>query len=165
MTFSQREAELYDLPYTTIASCIHQALRKVYPKPPTVLKNGLLSLARETESTTAQMFAQAVEEKGLKPWFDNTPKAQGYYDWLVDQGDENFIVRTEVYRNKAELANQFRHVQEVAKEMLDDPYIYPSPSNSWLCTHCQMRGPCLAADDGSDHQQMLQNGYEYNIDR
>lgn len=165
MTFSQEEAAIHDLPWTTISFCMHQAMRKVFPKPPTMTQKGLPSLDKQSESTTAEMFAEFIAENGLQPWYDNTPKAQGYYEYLLEQGDENFVVRTPTYRNKYELANQFQHVQVVAHEMLSDPAIYPSPNAGFLCVHCQFRGPCIAADDGSGSLDMIESGYETNINR
>ena len=35
---------------------VYNALRKNFPKPPTVLQSGMLSVARQTEGTTAELF-------------------------------------------------------------------------------------------------------------
>jgi len=166
MWASQVEAEVYGLPYTTISYVIHQALRKAYPKPPTPLSNSTPSLNRSEESTTAEMFEKYVRDNGLVPWFEGTPKAQAYYNYLVEKGDEQFIVRNRVYRNTAELHNQGEHIKAVAREMLDpNVAVYPHPTGDYLCINCGFRAPCIAKDDGSDYEYIIKDGYELNRDR
>jgi hypothetical protein len=164
---SQYEAEVYDLPYTRIDRVIYNVLRKVYPKPPTVLKDGLMpSLNRQEESTTAEMFAAYIDEAGIREIFDSNAKMQSYYNWLVQMGDNNFIQRKSVTYNQAQVAASRMHYTMVAQEMLDPNLkIYPTPSGNYTCTRCQFRAPCLAADDGSDFVYMLADGYETNRGR
>ena len=165
MCMSQEEAEVYDLPYKEISFVVHQALRKVFPSPPTPLKSGLPSLSRTDESTTPAMFEQYVKENNLRVWFESNEKAQFYYEYLVKEGDRQFIERNHVWRNAAELNAQGRHIRAIAKEMLSDPAIYPHPTGDFLCINCAFRAPCLAADDGSDWIGILEDGYERQTDR
>lgn len=164
---SEYEAEVYDLPYKRVDRVIYNVLRKAYPKPPTVLKDGISpSISRKEESTTAELFAKYIKEAGIQPLYDNDPKWQAYYNWLVHMGDSNFIQRKAIRYNEHQVRNSRLHYRMVAEEMLDPNLrIYPTPSGNWLCTGCQFRAPCIAADDGSDFTYILSDGYELNRGR
>ncbi len=163
---SIKEAEMHDLPWTNVQDVLYSALRKVYPKPPTITTRGFPSLDRSKESTTAQMFSETVKELGLVDWFHNDEKAQGYYDYLLEEGDRVFIQRDHAIRNSHQIKVAYSELQMVAKEMLDpNVNIYKHPSGMNYCTRCAFRSPCLAHDDGSDWQGMLSDGYELNKDR
>ena len=163
---SQEEAIEYDLPYKEITGITYQMLRKVYPKPPSVLSDGRLpSLDRSKESCTAEMFVDFIKKNNLSVWFENNDKARSYYEFLVAEGDRRFIWREPVRRNKYEIANCGRDLAMIAVEMLNSPLIYPHPTGDWSCVKCVFRGPCIAADDGSDWKGMLADGYEKNRDR
>lgn len=165
MWASEKEALASDLPWTNIQYVLYNVLRKAYPKPPTPLKNGTPSLNRTEESTTAQFFQDYIVANSLELWFEDNAKAQGYYTWLMETGDENFIIREKVRRNAYELENTGEQLKMVAKEMLSDPLIYPNPVGSSMCTKCQFRAPCVAADDGSDWMGILSDEYEENRGR
>ena len=149
----------------TVDFVIYNTLRKVCPRPPTVLQSGQLSIARTTESTTAALFEFAVEENGLEVWLETNEKAKLYLDYLREVGDEQFIVRPIVKRNRNEIHEQGVNIELVARDMLNSPALYPNPSASWYCTKCPLRPPCLAMNDGSDHWEMLEYGFESNPDR
>lgn len=166
MWASQEEARLHDLPWTHIDHTIYQALWKKYPKPPTILANGITpSINRAEESCTAEMFADYVASAGLTAWFEGNEKAQSYYNWLVEAGNERFVHREVVRRNEHQLKTIGEEYKAVAMDMLNSPNIYPNPTGDFLCLTCAFRGPCLAVDDGGDWQDMLANGYERNMDR
>jgi len=161
----QEEARIFDLPYKVMHEAFHQAMRKVYPKPPTPLKSGLPSLNRTDESATAEMFIDYINDNNLMPIYANDVKMQNYYTFLVEEGDRRFIERNFIPRNQHEIAATGEHIKAIAWEMLNDPFVYPSPSGDYLCVHCALRAPCLAKDDGSDYTGMLKDGYERNRDR
>ena len=141
-------------------------MRKNYPKPPTILKSGFLSCNRQEEGTTAELFMQSVKEHGLELWYEDDERAQKYYDYLVRQGDDNFVQRDMVFRNEHEIKAAHEHIIMIAKEMLrEDIPLYPTPTGAQSCLKCVFRMPCIAKDDGSDWQGMLEDGYEYNRDR
>ena len=162
---SQLEAQLNDLPWKNLTDVFYRAYRKTAPSPPTPLKSGMPSLNRTTESTTAEMFSQYIKDNDLVLWYEENPKAQEYYEYLLREGEELFIIEEIVRRNRYEIENQGIHYRMIAEEMLNDPSIYPNPTGDWLCLGCQFRPPCIAADDGSDWQGMLDDGYERNRDR
>lgn len=164
---SEYEAEVYDLPYKRIDRVIYNVLRKAYPKPPSILKDGVSpSIDRKNESTTAELFAKYIDEAGIREIYNVNDKWISYYNWLVQMGDNNFIQRKAVTYNPMQVAASRKHYTWVAQEMLDPNLkIYPTPRGEYQCTMCQFRAPCLAADDGSDFIEMLADGYEINRGR
>lgn len=160
------EAKEHDLPWTTITDVLYTALRKVYPKPPTITSRGFPSINRNDESCTAEMFLDTVKEIGLIDWYHDDPKAQAYYDFLIEQGDGRFILREPAIRNEHQIKVAYEEAVDIAMEMLDPKTkIYKHPTGSSMCTRCAFRAPCLAKDDGSDWKGMLVQGYEQNRDR
>lgn len=161
------EAKYYDLPYKneSIEEVIYNVLRKTYPKPPTVLKNGMFSVARDSESTTYEML-QAFINKEL-PGVALSEKQQEYVNYLRDVGDEQFIMRKQVRRNRAQIANAGQRIYLEALDMLagSELRIYPNITNDFMCLNCQFRGPCMAREDGSDYKSMLKDNYTINKDR
>jgi len=146
---------------------LYTALRKNYPKPPTLTTKGVPSIDRQKEGTTAEMFEALVHsDPVIGEWFTKNDKAQQYYTYLLEMGDSLFVQRDLVTRNDAEIMAEGEHIRMVAQEMLNpDLPIYPNPTGNWMCLNCAFRAPCIAADDGSDWQGMLADGYEVNRDR
>jgi hypothetical protein len=112
------------------------------------------------------MFSDAVKEMGLIDWFHNDAKAQGYYEYLVEEGEEVFIQRKHAVRSPHEIKVAYEELQAVAKEMLDPNLVaYKHPSGLPYCIRCAFRVPCLAKDSGDDWHEMLVQGYEQNRGR
>jgi hypothetical protein len=162
---AQREAEMYDLEYDNIDFIIYEAILKAYPKPPTVLKSGMPSINRQTESTTAAMFEEFIEKQGLKVVFDVDSKLQEYYTWLLEKGDDRFIHRERVSRNRIQRENAGIRLYYEAVDMLSNPRLYPNPRKEYTCLNCIFRAPCIAVEDGSDWKSMIEDGYIQNWDR
>ncbi|MEM4409811.1 MAG: PD-(D/E)XK nuclease family protein [Candidatus Caldarchaeum sp.] len=163
---SRIEAERNDLPWKYAEDILYQALRKVYPKPPTITSRGLPSLDRTKESTTASLFLQTVKELGLEGWLNSDERAKSYYEYLLVEGDRLFIQREYATRNQHQLDLAFEEVKAVAREMTSSSTaIYKHPSGMPHCTRCQFRAPCLAFDDGSDWERMLADGFEVSTPR
>lgn len=157
-----------DLPWEgkPVEGIIYQALRKRHPKPPTITTKGFPSLDRQKEGTTADLFQEViVGNPALEEWFRSDAKAQAYYTYLCEMGDKNFIQREPVFRNQHEIEATGIHLEMIAREMLDSPFIYPNPTGDFRCVQCAFRAPCIAVDDGSDYESMLEDGYELNRDR
>lgn len=163
---AQIEAQYYDLPYKgqPLEEVIYTVLRKAYPKPPTVLKNGMFSVDRENESCSYEMLQNFIASN--LPGVSLTEKQQNYLDWLKDLGDEQFIIRKYGRRNQHELSNAGKRIYLESLDMLS-PHIriYPNITNDFKCLHCQFRVPCLAQEDGSDWQQIISDNYTVNKDR
>jgi hypothetical protein len=162
---AEKEAQMYDLEYKDIAGVVYQALRKAYPRPPTITTRGLPSLNKASESTTPYLFAECIKELGLKSYFDSDEKMQAYYTYLVDQGEKQFIQRHPVTRNRHQKDNAGLRLYMEAMDMLDNPRIYPNPTKNYSCLRCRFRGPCIAVESGWDWEDMIKDGYETNYDR
>lgn len=165
MWAAELEAEQQDLEYKRIDFVYYNVLFKGYPSPPSITSRGVLSIDRQNESTTAELFAAAVmADEGLQYWIKTNEKAQAYYDWLREVGVRRFIHREEVFRSRKELqANMQNAVWEIEDMLRMDLHIYPNATGDWYCIKCPFRGPCIAANDGSDVDYMLSEMYESNM--
>lgn len=161
----QEEAKLHDLEYQKLDFVIYQQLFKNYPKPPTMTQRGLPSINRQEEGTTAELFEKCIKENNLQVIFDEDVKLQAYYTWLVERGDKIFVDRKTVRRNHAQKVNCGRRLYYEALDMLSSPRLYPNPTRTYPCVNCAFRPPCIASEDGSDYESMLEDGYELNWDR
>lgn len=168
------EAEYYDLPHkgVPVEEVIYVALRKAYPKPPTMLKSGFFSVNRQEESTTIEMLDQFIDKfmgfMGPDDTLVRIPldeKQQAYYNYVRDSGEEQFIIRRPVRRNRHQIANAGKRIYLEALDMLNNPIIYPNISNDWRCLRCQFRAPCIASEDGSDVDMLIEQNYVSAKDR
>jgi len=165
---AQKEAELHGLAYKKLHYVLYNAIRKTYPKPPTPIgKDGLMfSIDRSKESTTIEMIEQFIKERNIGLVIANDEKRQNYMDYVRHAGDDQFIERRLVTRNQHEIQSCGERVWMEAMDMLaPDLRIYPNPTGDWACLKCAFRGPCIAKDDGSDWQQILNDNYELNKGR
>ena len=159
------EANYYDLPHKgePLEEVVYNVLRKAYPKPPTQLKNGMFSVDRENESTTIELLDKFIATE--MPGVPLTEKQSEYRNYVRDVGDENFIIRKPVRRNRHQLRNAGKRLYLEALDMLSDPRIYPNISNSFKCLNCAFRAPCMATEDGGDWEQLIKDNYTVNKDR
>jgi hypothetical protein len=167
MWAAQKEAQENDLPYKKIDFVVYNILYKAYPKPPSILeKSGNISINRQTESTTAELFkAMVLSDPMHGAWFQTNEKAQSYYQYLADEGVGRFVHRELVRRNDYELDACGKRILLECQDMLaPDLRIYPNATGEWYCLRCPFRSPCIAALDGSDVDFMLETNYESNMD-
>jgi hypothetical protein len=161
MWAAQEYARNNDLPYKQIDFVIYNVLRKTTIKPPTVLSSGKLSINRQTEACTYEMFMEAVKANNLA-WQLEDPRVQAYVEYLEEEGEGLFIKRQTVRRN----AHEINHLADRVKMEISDMFgahIYPNPTGDWYCMYCPFRAPCLAVNDGSDYQAMLEANYTSNM--
>ena len=171
MWSAEREAELYDLEYKQIDFVLYNTLWKGYPKPPnitTATKNfpqGRPSIDRN-QMTTPGLWYAAVKERGLEEWIAENENVKAYAQYLIDAGDSMFVRRDMVRRNRYEIESCGSRILDEVHDMLaPDVRVYPNPTSNYRCLNCAFRLPCIAKDDGSDWEQMLEDGYESNYDR
>jgi len=165
LTLGEVEAIIHDLPYKKLEFISYEALLKGYPKPPTITSKGVPSINRQTETTTAEMFAQTIKKLGIGIIFEKDPKMQSYYQWLLENEDKRFVNRVDKWRNNMQRINARIRLYYEAIDMLSDPVCYPNPRKDYSCLNCIFRTPCLQAEDGSDYLSTLEMGYEKNWDR
>lgn len=163
---AQLEANYYDLPHKgePLEEVIYNVLRKAYPTEPTELKNGMFSVARETESTTYEILSAWINRN--MPGVPLSEKQQYYLDYLQEVGEEQFIIRRPTRRNQEQLRNAGIRIYLESLDMLEDEIrIYPNFRGDWSCMKCPFRPPCLATEQGSDSQQLINDNYAINRDR
>jgi hypothetical protein len=163
---AEREAEDFDLPYQDIDFIVYEAILKAFPRPPTITTRGMPSINRQEEATTAELFAETIDVLGIRFIYDHDTKMQAYYAWLLESGDERFVNRYIARRNKYQKASAGRRLFLEAQDMCDPGLrIYPNPTKDYSCLNCAFRAPCIAMEDGSDWQSMIDDGFETNHDR
>lgn len=165
LSFGELEARINGLEYKSLEYITYQAMLKGYPKPPTFTSRGMPSLDRQSETTTAEMFAKAIKENGLEMVYQVDDKMQAYYTWLLEQGDKRYILRTDTWRTKVQRHNAMTRLYYEAQDMLNHPVAYPNPSKNYSCINCKFRVPCIQAESGDDYLATLRDGYMPNWDR
>lgn len=160
----ERIAEMYDLPYKELEFIVFEGLMKAFPKPPTMLKSGLPSVNRN-DPTTAPLFEKFIQEHNLQIVFDNDPKMQAYYEYLLERGERLFIDRSTARRNRMARRNAGIRLFYESRDILNNPRLYPNPRKEYNCLNCAFRGPCIAVESGYDWKAMLTEGYVKNYDR
>lgn len=145
----------------TFDGMIWQQHRKLVPVPPKWVnegkKNAGFSMAVD-QATTYRLYRRAVFEK-----YGSVPSK--YHDFLgmlgnmQDDFGDRFVRRDTLRRNQYQReVEQGKIIAEVL-EMLDPELpLYPNPTKecSW---DCAFKVPCLAMDDGSDFQSILNTEY------
>jgi hypothetical protein len=163
---AEMEAAIHDLPYTDIDFIVYQAIRKAFPRYPTVTSRApFFSVDRTKESTTYNLLLEYIEKEGLQVVAENNDKAKAYIEYLKEVGDDQFILRTTVRRNRHQIQMAGQRIFLEAIDMLNNPAIYPNMRQDWSCIRCPFRAPCLAMEDGSDYDWMIETNYEQSRDR
>lgn len=160
------EATYYQLPHAgePMEEVIYNVMRKAYPRQPTELSSGMFSTDRQNESTTYPLLMEWISRHC--PGIPLSEKQQGYIEYLREVGDENFIIRKFVRRNRHQLRNAgYRLYLETLDMLSPDLRIYPNISNSFKCLNCAFRPPCMAKEDGGDWEQLIKDNYSMNKDR
>jgi PD-(D/E)XK nuclease superfamily len=160
------EAQYYNLPHKgePLQEVIFNVLRKAYPREPTILQGGMFSVDRTKESTTYDILQQWIARN--IPGVSLTEKQRGYVEYLKEVGDEQFIIRKPVRRNRHQLADAGYRLYLEARDMLDPNLrIYNNLRNDYACLGCAFRTPCLAKMDGGDWEQLIRDNYVQARDR
>lgn len=132
-----------------VTGIIFNELKKNYPKKPRVLNDGSLSKDK-SQNTTYELYKEAIKERGFP-----IEGYDGILNYLKSQ-DENYVRRLEVERNKKQLEIQGNYIFQESVEMLNNPFIYPTP-NEMNCPSCPFKYPCLARQEGEDETHILEN--------
>jgi len=116
------------------AGTIYTFALKRLPNIPRVLKNGELSKDKSIR-TTAGVYAAEIENQGLS--------MSDYTDVLalLEERGNDFFQRVAIQRPEKAMAVFESDLHSVVTDMLNVPYIYPSP-NWWACKNCAYRVPC-----------------------
>lgn len=146
-------SKLYD---KEVAGFVYQQHKKVIPKGPAILKNGHVSTNKQAV-TTWRLYCDALVAKYGS--VEAAPMAnQECLNALSERENEHrdaYICRDIIERNKAQLAAEEQKIlMEVGEMLSPELNIYPSPNR--FCGYCGVHEACVALDDGSDWQGMLE---------
>lgn len=141
---------------------IYIQMLKEVPSLPNILKNGDVS-TNKAQATTFHLYKQALKQvygelRNVPPKQKET--ALHFKNMEALEGDK-FIRRDFVRRNSAQIDSETWKIVAETNDMLDEHVVcYPNPTKD--CSFdCNFRGPCVAMDDGSDFQSILNNGYAH----
>lgn len=154
-----------DLYYTrlgyTVDGIVWQQHRKRVPDMPRLV--GVGTAKEGFSQDKRQMTTYQLYKRALKEHYGTIPEAYlGFLAELGNRQDErgDAFVRRETLRLNEDMrrAEERKIVQEVL-EMLDpDLPLYPNPTIQ--CSYdCPFKAPCIALDDGSDYQHLLDSEY------
>jgi hypothetical protein len=133
------------------------------PKQPRVLANGEFSLDKN-QRTTYSIYRAAVKNKyeGKVP-----RKYREYLEYLKSQetpeGDR-YIIQNLVRRNAHSALSTVQHIIAQSHDMLNPELpLYPNPTRD-CAWDCMFKTVCLAMDDGSDWQGMLESEFVVRLE-
>ncbi len=135
-----------------IAGIIYSQALKDFPTPPKMLKRtteGRNFSVNRQQRTTYQLYTETLEKHG------ESTEYYGEFLQFLSEKPNPFFRRVQIHRNKASLEFVGRNIYMEASEMLDPAVnIYPSPSY-FNCNGCRFLEPCIAQQNGYDHQFIL----------
>jgi len=124
----------------------------------TVLKDGNLSQNKQIATTWALYREALIQRFGSVP-----PQYVNHLNYLATQENaegDMFIKRSLVRRNAYSIAMEEAKIMAEVKEMIDTELpLYPSPDRDCFFM-CPFREPCLAMDDGSDYQHLIDTMFQ-----
>jgi hypothetical protein len=142
-----------------IRGFLYVELRKDFPKPPTRNKTTRLGCAfsvSKSQGTDHETYRATVMAE------DPIAYQNGLYDefleWLKSDGPR-FIQVHKVYKPPQTLDNIGHYIYLQARDMIEEPTIYPSPGR-FVCGWCPFQGPCIDATAGRDYEYALNTMYE-----
>lgn len=153
---------------------VYNSLIKQIPKEPRMVQSkrkseGLVLSYAKDQLTTPDMYRQALIDNGLmkrgKVISEDHALCLGA---LLARGWDPFFRRYEVMRNAHELESFERHLVNEYRDMVaawQDPALrYPNRS-TWTCPRCPVNKICLAIEDGSDAEFVIEHQFVVGPDR
>lgn len=139
-----------------IKGIVYNEALKDYPKSPVPLvseRQGRRLSVNKMQRTTYDVYLRGIADAGESP--------SDYEDFLnfLKEKDNPFLRRTQLHRNQHELTEMGFRIYQEAQDMLDPNLrIYPNPSRI-NCGYCSFREPCIAKNQGADHEFLLRELY------
>ena len=143
----------YDMPFEGV---LYLQMAKDAPRPPTILVNGGVSVNKAQKTTHSLARAAML---GLHPDGKFPSKYVEFLNFLAEQETpegNRFIRLDEVYVNQYTKEQTYNQIIAEGKEMLNpDIAIYPNPTRDCMWDCKEMRTVCIAMDEGSDWEYLL----------
>lgn len=142
-----------------VRGILYNEALKDFPEPPQMLKSVRESRrfsVNRSQRTTYDIYLKTIQEAG-----ENIAAYADFLEFLREKGN-GFFRRTTVYRNDGELEIVGRRIYDEACDQLNpDLRIYPNP-NRFSCMGCSFRQPCIAKQEGTDHEFILNESGLYS---
>jgi hypothetical protein len=136
-----------------IVGVIRTEAFKFAPTMPKVNKTGKTRISVDRrQHTTAELFTQQLTEVGEQ--LDAHNEYREYMEFLKSDARPKFFHRDRIDRSREQIDDIGRRIFHEARTLIEDPEIVPNVS-PMRCNSCKFYGPCLARQDGSDFQYML----------
>lgn len=132
---------------------VYNVLYKGVPTPPAVIKGGKLSKSK-SQFTTSTLYRAEIEARELA-----VDDYQDILNYFAVEGWNTFFKQVATSRNWNEIdayelrsMAKAREIQRALKE--PEIWAYPDPG-MYKCPGCEFLVPCKMADDGGDHESVL----------
>jgi hypothetical protein len=144
---------LREMLHIDIVGVIRTEAFKFAPIMPKINKTGKTRISVDRrQHTTDKLFAQRLAEVGEQ--LDAYDEYREYMEFLKSDARPKFFHRERIDRSREQIDDIGQRIFHEARIMIEDPEIVPNVS-PMRCTSCKFFGPCLARQDGSDFQYML----------
>jgi hypothetical protein len=139
-----------------VQGVIYNEAVKDFPTPPTQLVN-----ARQGRNFSVNKMQKTTHDVYLKTLIEAKEDISLYEDFLnyLKLEGNPYFRRTQVHRNVHELENMGKYIRAEAEEMINPNLVmYPNPGK-FNCSWCAFKEVCIAMNDGSDWQFILESNF------
>lgn len=145
--------KLYQKP---VAGVVYQQFRKNIPTLPKILATGKVSIDTKQHTSSALYAKQLTDMYGD---VEHAPKeniiAYNRFCAQEDEDKDRFVVRSRIERSQKQL-EAFDMKVRMEVEDITNPNLPMYPNPTWMCdAMCPLQAACVAMDDGSDWQEIL----------
>ena len=146
------------------AGVVFEKLMKVLPDDPRMIRDGKELSTAKNQNTLPDLYEAKMKELDLM----QSAKHLECLEALRAQGWDGYFEREITTRNFEQVLNFEKHLYYIYTDMAEvvknPEKAYPSPS-SMRCPRCQFISVCLAMEDGSDAESMIENQFDVNLER
>lgn len=142
-----------------VSGFIYHEQRKAVPEPPkenTRLNGGRKFSISKTQSTDYDTFKAHIFKH------DREALEAGHYGeylaWLRDEGPK-FYQRHQIHRTPTQMEIMWSDLIEEAKDIINDPRIYPQPGR-FSCSTCLYQQPCIGRTMNEDYTYTLDTMFD-----
>lgn len=138
---------------------IYHEQRKAVPETPKPLKRPYKGRLFSTDRTAAMEYETFINTIMKEDFLAYQAGAYDeYLEFLSGPMKPKFYQRHTIYKTNIQVDNFWNDLVNEAKDMLQDPRIYPQPSR-FSCNSCLYRTPCEGQNRGEHYQYTLATMY------